>query len=107
MSKYGNPSPLFLFWSKLVYPSLSQVQGGRRAFAEKFVLRRKYATLSQYWVTDTFTPFLGIVGQRIFFLAKTVFLGQELHYYMVYTAYYAELNLQILITPKPTHLSRK
>ena len=34
MSKYGNPSPLFLFWSKLVLPSLSQVQSGRRAFAE-------------------------------------------------------------------------
>ena len=29
------------------------------------------------------------------FWVKTVFLGQEVHYYMVYIAYFAELNLQI------------
>ena len=54
-------------------------QGGRscakarRAFAEKFRL----------------TQFLEIFG------SKTVFLGQEVHYYMVYIAYFTELMLQI------------
>ena len=51
-------------------------QGGRScakargAFAEKFRL----------------THFSEIFG------SKTVFLGQEVHYYMVYIAYYTELN---------------
>ena len=27
--------------------------------------------------------------------SKTVFLGQEVHHYMVHIAYYAELNLQL------------
>ena len=29
------------------------------------------------------------------FWVKTVLLGQEVHYYMVYIAYFTELNLQI------------
>ena len=33
-------------------------------------------------------------------MSKTVFLGQEVHYYMVYIAYFTELNLQIAITRK-------
>ena len=40
--------------------------------------------------------FLEIFGQKkCLFGSKTVFLGQEVHYYMVYIAYYIELNLQI------------
>ena len=36
------------------------------------------------------------MDKKCFFLRlKTVFLGQEVHYFMVYIAYYAELNLQI------------
>ena len=31
---------------------------------------------------------------KVFFRPKTGFLGQEVHYYMVYIAYYAEVNLQ-------------
>ena len=43
-----------------------------------------------------FTRFLEIFGQKKCFLgSKTVFLGQEVHFYMVYIAYYTELNFQI------------
>ena len=43
-----------------------------------------------------FTHFLEIFGQRkCLFGSKTVFLGQEVHYYMVYIAYFSELILQI------------
>ena len=42
-----------------------------------------------------FTHFLEIFGQKeCLFGSKTVFLGQEVHYYMVYIAYFTELNLQ-------------
>ena len=30
------------------------------------------------------------------FWVKTVFLGQEMHYYMIYIAYHTESNLQML-----------
>ena len=33
--------------------------------------------------------------KQCFFGSKTVFFGQEVHYYMVYIAYFTELNLQI------------
>ena len=40
--------------------------------------------------------FLEIFGhKKCLFESKTVFLGQEVHYYMVYIAYFTELNLQI------------
>ena len=35
------------------------------------------------------------LGKKSVILSKTVFLGQEMHYYMVCIAYYTELNLQI------------
>ena len=48
---------------------------------------------AQKW---TFTHFLEIFGQKKCpFGSKTVFLGQEVHYYMVYIAYFTELILQI------------
>ena len=34
-------------------------------------------------------------AKKCHFGSKTVFLGQEVHYYMVYIAYFTELNLQI------------
>ena len=34
-------------------------------------------------------------AKKCLFGSKTVFLGQEVHYYMVYIAYFTELNLQI------------
>ena len=40
--------------------------------------------------------FLEIFGQKkCLFESKTVFLGQEVHYYIMYIAYFTELNLQI------------
>ena len=40
--------------------------------------------------------FLDIFGQKkCLFGSKTVFLGQEVHYYMVYIAYFTVLILQI------------
>ena len=42
------------------------------------------------------THFLEIFGQKkCLFGSKTVFLGQEVHYYMVYIAYFTGLILQI------------
>ena len=42
--------------------------------------------------------FLEIFGQKkCLFEWKTVFLGQEVHYYMVYIAYFTELILQICV----------
>ena len=42
------------------------------------------------------STFLEIYGQnKCLFGSKTVFLGQEVHFYMVYIAYFTELNLQI------------
>ena len=34
-------------------------------------------------------------AKKFLFGSKTVFLGQEVHYYMVYIAYFTELILQI------------
>ena len=34
-------------------------------------------------------------AKKVPFGSKTMFLGQEVHYYMVYIAYFTELNLQI------------
>ena len=42
-----------------------------------------------------FTHFLEIFGQKkCLFGSKLVFLEQEVHYYLVYIAYFTELNLQ-------------
>ena len=35
------------------------------------------------------------MGKKVLFGSKTVFLGQKVHYYVVYIAYHTELNLQI------------
>ena len=43
-----------------------------------------------------FTHFFGnLWAKKCFFRSKTVFLGKEVHYYMVHIAYITELNLQI------------
>ena len=44
-------------------------------------------------------------AKKCLFGSKIVFLGQEVHYYMVYIAYFAELNLGL--RTKAAHLSRK
>ena len=35
------------------------------------------------------------LAEKVLFGSKTVFLMHEVHYYMVYIAYYTELSLQI------------
>ena len=42
-----------------------------------------YALFGDFW------------AKKVFFGSKTVFLGQEVHYYMVYIAYFTELNSKI------------
>ena len=67
--------------------------GARVAPAKKFGLRRKflariYAILSRIKICRD-THFLEIFGQKkCLFGSKTVFLGQEVHQYMVYIAYF-------------------
>ena len=39
--------------------------------------------------------FGGLLAKKVPFWVETVFLGQEVHYYMVYIAYFTELILQI------------
>ena len=52
--------------------------------------------LSLYEYLSRFTQFWKTLDRKVFFLwVNTVFLGQEVHYYMVRIVYYNELNLQI------------
>ena len=45
-----------------------------------------------------FVAIYALFGQKkCLFGSKTVFLGQEVHYYIVYIAYHAELKLQICV----------
>ena len=39
--------------------------------------------------------FFRYLGKKVPFWVKTVLLGQEVHYYMVYIAYFTELNSKI------------
>ena len=55
-----------------------------------------------------FTHFLEIIGQKqCLFGSKTVFLGQEVHYFMVNIAYFTELNLQICDYAQKWHVCRE
>ena len=83
-------------------------QGGRscgkarRVFAEKFGHRQKfqartYAILLRYHDLSRVTHFWKTLGKKCFFWSKTEFLWQEVHYYMVYIAYFTELNLQMIM----------
>ena len=75
--------------------------GARVAPAEKFGLGRKfyawtYAILSQIKICRDLRTFWRSLGKKkCLFGSKTVFLGQEVHYYMVYIAYFTDLILQI------------
>ena len=42
-----------------------------------------------------YTLFLRSLGIKVPVWVKTVLLGQEVHYYMIYIAYFAELNSKI------------
>ena len=71
--------------------------GARVAPAEKFGLGRKflartYAILSQIKICRDLRTFFGdLWAKQVPFWVKTVLLGQEVHYYMVYIAYFTEL----------------
>ena len=45
-------------------------------------------------------------AKKCLFGSKTVFLGQEVHFYMVYIAYFIELNLQICDYAQKRHICR-
>jgi len=89
------------------FSEFSELQGGRScagarvAPAEKFGLGRKflartYAILSRIKICCNLRTFWRPLGKRkCLFGSKTVFLGQEMLYYMVYIAYFTELILQI------------
>ena len=47
------------------------------------------------FLTQKGTFFCPKISKKCLFGSKTVFLGQEVHYYMVYIAHFTELNLQI------------
>ena len=46
-------------------------------------------------------------AKKVPFGSKTVFLGQEMHYYMVYIAYFTELILQICDYAQKRRICRK
>ena len=52
-------------------------------FCRKLRFVAIYALFGDHW------------AKKVPFWVKTVFLGQEVHYYLVYIAYFAELILQI------------
>ena len=95
----------------LMIPCLGQtnkcyIQGGRScagargAPAEKFGLRQfflaqTYAILSRIKICRNYALFGDLWAKKCLFGSKTVFLGQELQYYMVYIVYFTELILQI------------
>ena len=49
---------------------------------------------------------LSNLQKKCLFGSKTVFLGQEVHYYMVYIAYFTELDLQICDYAQKRHILR-
>ena len=71
--------------------------GARGAPAEKFGLGQKfyaqtYAILSRIKICRHLRTFFGdLWAKKVPFWVKTVLLGQEVHYYMVYIAYFSEL----------------
>ena len=46
-------------------------------------------------------------AKKCLFGSKTVFLGQEVHYYMIYIAYFTGLNLQICDYAQQGRICRK
>ena len=76
-------------------------------FAENFGHGQKFEALTllfchNFKICRDLHTFWKTLGKKcvffcffVFFLSKTVFLGQDVHYYMVYVAYFTELILQI------------
>ena len=82
-------------------------------------LRRKVWTRTKilspnmrYFVaTLRFVSILALFGRlwakKCFLGSKTVFLGQEVHYYIVYIAYFTELKLQMCDYAQKRHICRE
>ena len=49
----------------------------------------------QFSIVAIYALFGDLWARKCLFGSKTAFLGQEVHYYMVYIAYFTELILQI------------
>ena len=62
---------------------------GTKGLRRKVWTWTKILILNIYVILSRFTHFFEISGQ------KSAILGQEVHYYMVYIAFYTELNWQI------------
>ena len=79
-------------------PGWQKLCEGTKGLRRKvWIQTKKFSTNIRYFVTILrFVAIYTILGyQSVFFWSKTVFLGQEVHHYMVYIAYKTELNLQI------------
>ena len=62
----------------------TKIKSLKKRFCRDFKICRDLHT---FWKT--------LDKKRFFFLTKAVFLGQEVHYFMVYIAYYIILDLEI------------
>ena len=66
--------------------------GGTR---QKFWTQTKISSPNIRYFVAIYALFGDLGQKKCLFGSKTVFLGQEVHYYMVYIAYFTELILQI------------
>ena len=76
LQRHGGPSPKSLDPTKILSPNM-----------RCFVAILRFVAI--------YAVFLKSLGKKCLFGSKIVFLGQEVHYYMVYIAYFTELILQI------------
>ena len=73
---HGRPPPKVETWTKILSPNI------------------RY--LSRIKICRNLRTFFGdLWAKKVPFWVKTVLLGQEVHYYMVYIAYFTELNSKI------------
>ena len=75
-------------------------EGARGAPAEKFGLGQKFKPEHTLFcrklrLVGIYALFGDLWAKKVPFWVKTVFLGQEVHYYMEYIAYFTELNSKI------------
>ena len=76
MRWHKGPSPKSLDWEENFKPNIHY-----------FVTILKFVAI--------YAPFWNLWAKKCFYESKTVFLGQEVHYYMVYIAYYTEFDFKI------------
>ena len=78
-------------WARysLVTAGWQKLCEGTKGLRRKVWTWTKILILNIYVILSRFTHFFEISGQ------KSAILGQEVHYYMVYIAFYTELNWQI------------